>query len=75
MIKTKSTKGKNQMNSWWDSIEIVSKYNFVLQILSISFLFLSLTAGALSLKFSKRISDLQNTKKIATQEKDSLRTL
>jgi len=62
------------MDSWWNSVEIISKYNFILQILSMSFLFLSLTAGAISLKFSKRLSDLRKLKETAAQEIDSLRT-
>ena len=74
MPKIKLLKGKHHMNSWWDSIELVGKYNFILQILSISFLFLSLLAGAISLKFSMRISDLQKLKDIKAIEEDSNRT-
>jgi hypothetical protein len=69
----KLLKGIYHMGTWWESIELVSKYNFILQVLSISFLFLSLLAGAVSLKFSKRISDLQAIKDGESIKQESLR--
>lgn len=75
LMKIKLLKGIHHMNSWWNSIELVGKYNFILQILSISFLFLSLLAGAISLKFSMRISDLQKYKDIKATEEDSNRAI
>jgi hypothetical protein len=74
MIELKITKGENQMSSWWTSIELVSKYNFILQIASISFLFLSLTAGAFSLKFTMRLSELQNLKDIESKKQSEYQT-
>jgi|GEM_PF-1799984 len=61
------------MRTFWESIELLNRYNFWLQTISISFLFLSLLAGAVSLKFTKRISNLQSIKDNESLKQELLR--
>lgn len=54
--------------SWWNSLELVTRYNFLLQSSAIALMFLSFLVGAISLQFNKRITFLQNQKEMASQD-------
>lgn len=57
------------MWSWWDSAEIVSKFNTYMQISIVVFGFLTASATYLSNKAANRISEIQAKKEIETHKR------